>query len=121
MDWWEYFNNRADKRAKEWQAKCVENKREFSSPRLLYERWAVYLNRAKMSSIYNDRIYEGVSKSRILDYWHGHHNMKISDTSSIDWEVNRLARNRFSRGHRRFYIKYVTGQIGNQHTLHYRK
>lgn len=40
---------------------------------------------------------------------------------SIDWEVNRLARNRFSQGHQRFYIKYVTGQIGNQHTLHYRK
>ena len=79
------------------------------------------MNRTKILSISNDTIYEGISKSRILEYWHGHHDMKIVNTSSMDWEVNRLARNRFSRGYRRFYIKYVTGQIGNQHMLHHWK
>ena len=32
MDWWEYFNDQANKLAKEWRVKCVENNREFSSP-----------------------------------------------------------------------------------------
>ena len=79
------------------------------------------MNRTKISSISNNAIYERISKSQILEFWHGHHDMKIVDTSSVDWEINQLARNRFSKGYRRFYIKYVTGQIGNQHMLHHQK
>ena len=66
LDWWEAANDQADSLAKEWRIKCVEKKREHLSPRLYYEKWAVYVNRTKISTISNDIIYEGISKSRIV-------------------------------------------------------
>ena len=114
MDWWETASNQADSLAKEWRAKYVSNNREHLSPRLYYEKWTIDLNRTKTLTILNNAICKGISKSRILGYWHRHHNMKIISTTSINWEVNQIAWNRFSCSHCRFYIKYVTGQIRNQ-------
>jgi hypothetical protein len=51
IDWWVLQNQKVDRNAKAFLRKCKLNKRPHRPVRLLYEKWALYIQGVKQSKI----------------------------------------------------------------------
>ena len=117
LTWWHLMNEKMDKLAKDYMQDQLDKNREHYSRRLWYEKWALYVNRNKQSSINCNFIYESLYGEQTLDYWRNHHDIPIDPSHKVDWEPARLAINCLSIGIRRFFWKYTSGHVGNRHML----
>ena len=117
IDWWGKQNDKVDTLAKYYLKQCEISKRTNVPIRLWYEKWAVYVDRVKLSTFDKTTMYTYLRKDRILKYWLEHSDFPVYRPEEIDWEPCRLATKRVKPGFKRFYAKFVSGWIGNNHKL----
>jgi len=115
IDWWGKQNDKVDTLAKFYHRQCEENNRPNVTVRIWYMHWAVYVDQVKMSTFYKKPMYTYLIRDRILNYWKKHTDFPINHPYDIDWEPSRLAVNRVKPGFKRFFAKFVSGWIGNNH------
>ena len=120
MDWYARQNNKVDRVAKKYVSKCIKKKRANCPVRLWYGNIALWIDGVKQSRVMNDKIYSRLQHDDIHSYWKNHHDFPIPHPHDIDWEPSRLATKRLSSGLQRWFVKFTTGFIGNQHMLHKR-
>jgi hypothetical protein len=121
MDWWAWKNQKVDLNAKAFLRKCKLSKREHRPVRLLYEKWALYVNGTKQSKIQTKTLYATLFAPRTLDYWKDHHDIKVNPSNTIDWEASQLAVQKLPQGSKRWLVKQLSGHIGVGHMLKKRK
>jgi hypothetical protein len=117
MDWWARQNQKVDRNAKAFLRKCKLNKRPHRPVRLLYEKWALYIQGVKQSKINKNSLYASLFAPRTLSYWEKHHNIKINPLTTVDWEPSRLAMAKLPQGYKRWLVKQLSGHIGVGHML----
>ena len=122
LDWWGRQNERVDLLCKKYLTRCIRTKRQYKSVRLWYEKWALYLNGIKQTTICKKKLYSELRKENIISYWKSHHDFPIRNSETISWEPQRMAVKQLGIGHQRFYVKFLSGHIGNRHMLkHHRE
>ena len=121
LDWWGKQNKKVDLKAKAFLRKCKQKRRLHRPVRLLYEKWALYVNGVKQSKIDNDSLYATLFAPRTKSYWEKHHDIKIEPYATVDWEVSRLAIAKLPQGYKRWLVKQLSGHIGVGHMLQKRK
>lgn len=75
----------------------------------------------KQSKICKKTIYSRLKRKKILKYWKTHHDFKIENPDSVEWEPLKKAMNRLPIGLKRMNVKFTSGFIGNRHKMHQRK
>jgi hypothetical protein len=121
MDWWALQNQKVDRNAKAFLRKCKLNKRPHRPVRLLYEKWALYIQGVKQSKINKNSLYASLFAPRTLSYWEKHHDIKINPLATVDWEPSRLAMAKLPQGYKRWLVKQLSGHIGVGHMLKKRR
>jgi hypothetical protein len=101
MDWWALQNQKVDRNEKAFLRKCKLNKRPHRPLRLLYEKWALYIQGVKQSKINKNSLYASRFAHRTLSYWETHHDIKINPLATVDWEPSRLAMVKLPQGYKR--------------------
>ena len=119
MSWWEKQNERVDQLAKSF-FQDVYNEKEHKPARLWYEHFSIWIDGIKQSSVCKKKLYERLWRENILKYWKTHHDFPIPNPLDIDWEPSRLSIKRLPIGLQRWFTKFTTGFVGNQHKLHQR-
>jgi hypothetical protein len=121
MDWWAQQNQKVDLNMKAFLRKCKLNKRPHRPVRLLYEKWALYIQGVKQSKINKDSLYASLFAPRTLSYWEKHHDIKINPLATVGWEPSRLAMAKLPQGYKRWLVKHLSGHIGVGHMLKKRR
>ena len=117
IDWWGKQNDKVDTLAKFYLRQCQASKQPNVPVRLWYEQWAIYVDQVKMSTFDKTTMYTYLRKDRMLKYWREHSDFPVYRLEEIDWEPCRLAVKQVKPGFKRFYAKFVSGWIGNNHKL----
>ena len=131
-NWWHKRNDFCDRKAKEFLSKCTRGPkkdwRKHDTPKLFYERWAVYVHGVKLARIdkeylyaitFGSKAYDDKGKS-LLEYWKDHHDMPVGKCDLVDWELLRATRQSVSPGFNRWISKFSSGFIGNGNMLRHR-
>ena len=118
LDFWGIMNDKADSIAKSFLRKCVKQKRKHQAVQLWYEHIAIHINDEKQFNICKKAMYKSLIKDDSFKYWKKHHDFKIPQPESVDWEATKAAINRLPMGLKRFNVKFTSGWIGNRHKLH---
>ncbi|OEU05826.1 hypothetical protein FRACYDRAFT_266850 [Fragilariopsis cylindrus CCMP1102] len=121
MDWWARKNTIVDGKAKSYLKQCKREKRVHRPVRLLYEKWAVYVNGIKISKIDTEPLYATLFAPRSLEYWKKHHDIKVDPQHDTDWEASQQAIKKLPQGQKRWLSKQASGCIGVGHVLKIRK
>ena len=130
--WWHVQNDFCDLKAKEYLKDCTsgppERRKKHKTPRLFYEKWALYLHGVKQSSLDKEDMYTVVFGNSLrdpgaislLEYWRTHHDMPISDCDDVAWETFHDVRRQLPMGINRWISKFWSGHIGVGNMLRHR-
>jgi hypothetical protein len=121
MDWWALQNQKVDRNAKAFLRKCKLNKQPHQPVRLLYEKWALYIQGVKQSEIKKNSLYASLFAPRTLSYWETHHDIKINPLTTADWEPSQLATAKLPQRYKQWLVKQLSGHIGVGHMLKKRR
>ena len=122
--WWHLRNDFCDLKAKEYLHDCTsgppERRKKHKTPRLFYEKWALYLHGVKQSSLDKEDMYTVVFGNSLrdpgaislLDYWRDNHDMPIPDCNNVDWETFHNVCRQLPMGINWWISKFWSGHIG---------
>jgi hypothetical protein len=77
-----------------------------------FEKWALWIDKKKLSKVDKKKLYAFTFESRTREYWHRKHSLTPELITSINWEACAAAMGSLPFGKKRWLLKHATGWCG---------
>jgi hypothetical protein len=112
LDRWELLNVECDGLAKGFWNSCALARSWPGSLQLGHEKWSLWIDGKKLSTIDKDRVYAYTFAPLTEAYWQKKHSLTPILIKSINWEACEEAMGRLPFGRKRWLLKHATGFCG---------